>query len=133
MGKYAGIPLEELGVIPDYRHYITENDLLYGDVDLIKAAAKILKAKRSYSISVHVDKNGALVIETNNISRLDVYINNYPYVSKRVTKNGTTRLRNAVGEGRLPRIQIAGYDSRSNLVAKYHSSRWVSIPAASAS
>ena len=133
IGKYAGIPLEELGVIPDHRHYITENDLIYGDVDLMTAAAKILKAKRPYSISVQIDRKRALVIRTRNISRLDVYIDNYPYASKWVAEGGTTTLRNVIREGRLPRIQIAGYDSRSNLVAKYHSSRWVSIPDASAS
>ena len=38
----AGLPLEDLGVIPDARHDITRNDLLTGNKDLINEAARLL-------------------------------------------------------------------------------------------
>ena len=38
----AGLPLEDLGVIPDARHDITRNDLLNGNKDLINEAARLL-------------------------------------------------------------------------------------------
>jgi hypothetical protein len=132
IGKYAGIPLEELGIIPDHRHYITEDDLLYGGVDLIRAAAKILRPKRSHPIAVEVDRNRALIIRTKNISRLDVFIDSRPYAFRQVGDGGMVRLSGAVPEGKLPRLQVAGYDARGRLVAKYHSSRWVAVAGAGA-
>ena len=38
-------PLEELGIAPDYRHYMTKRDLLKRNVDLLTHAANILSTK----------------------------------------------------------------------------------------
>ncbi|UCH97096.1 MAG: peptidase S41, partial [Candidatus Aminicenantes bacterium] len=42
VGKNIGMPLEDLGVVPDHIHYMTKNDLLDKNVDLIEKAASIL-------------------------------------------------------------------------------------------
>jgi len=41
-GKNAGRPLEELGVVPDQRYYMTRDDLLRGNRELIGRAGQIL-------------------------------------------------------------------------------------------
>ena len=38
----VGMPVEDMGVIPDKIHKITRNDLLQGNIDMINTAAKIL-------------------------------------------------------------------------------------------
>jgi hypothetical protein len=45
VGRRAGAPVEDLGVIPDERHDLTRNDVLKGNVDLINRAGKLLAAK----------------------------------------------------------------------------------------
>jgi C-terminal processing protease CtpA/Prc len=44
-GKNAGRPLEELGVVPDRRYYMTRDDLLHDNRDLICYAATKLRIK----------------------------------------------------------------------------------------
>lgn len=45
VGKNIGMPLEDLGVIPDHIHYMTKNDLLNKNADLIEKAASILASE----------------------------------------------------------------------------------------
>ena len=52
MGRNSGRPLEELGIVPDDRHYITKRDLLEQNYDLLRKAAKKLRTKPIYSLSV---------------------------------------------------------------------------------
>jgi hypothetical protein len=42
VGANAGLPLEDLGVLPDEIHQLTRNDLMNGNPDLINEAARIL-------------------------------------------------------------------------------------------
>lgn len=42
VGNHNGLTLEDFGVIPDYIHNMTRNDVLNGNVDLIEKAASIL-------------------------------------------------------------------------------------------
>jgi hypothetical protein len=44
VGKNAGIPLEDLGVVPTHRHEMTRTDLLQGNKDLVAHACRILSA-----------------------------------------------------------------------------------------
>ncbi len=83
VGKHSGRPLEELGIIPDHRHYMTRNDLLGRNRDLIKQAAKLLIKEPVYGISVKLlqnrDQSRTIEVTTKNISRLDIYINDRPF------------------------------------------------------
>jgi C-terminal processing protease CtpA/Prc len=45
VGKNTGMPLEDLGVVPDHIHHMTKNDLLNQNADLIEKAASILAGK----------------------------------------------------------------------------------------
>ena len=42
IGDNAGLPLEDIGVVPDEIHQLTRNDLMNGNSDLIDEAARIL-------------------------------------------------------------------------------------------
>jgi C-terminal processing protease CtpA/Prc len=52
VGRNSGRPLEELGIVPDDRHYMTRQDLLEGNDDLLRKAARKLRNKPVYSLSV---------------------------------------------------------------------------------
>jgi hypothetical protein len=44
VGARSGVPLEDLGVVPDVPHFMTRNDVINHNVDLIAHAAGILNA-----------------------------------------------------------------------------------------
>lgn len=52
VGRNSGRPLEELGIVPDDRHYMTRRDLLDQNYDLLRKAAEKLRSKPIYSLSV---------------------------------------------------------------------------------
>ena len=52
VGPNAGSPLEEFGVAPDVLHYMTKRDLLSDNVDLLSRAARLLRQRPSYRLSV---------------------------------------------------------------------------------
>src|SRR5262249_52409255 len=52
VGIRSGVPLEDLGVVPDERYYMTRADLLEHNVDLIARAAQILAEKRPCPLQV---------------------------------------------------------------------------------
>lgn len=132
IGRHAGRPLEELGIAPDHRHYMTRRDLLKRNDDLIAKAVRLLKPKPVYSLEVKALKqdegrrsvtvNAGSKVEAakreKNIARLDVYINGRPYKSIDA-RNGAARSR-IVLQGR-PRkkaeLRVEAYDSTRRLVA----------------
>lgn len=86
VGRRAGVPVEDLGIRPDERHFMTKNDLLNDNVDLINKAgsmlsalqpAKIFELKTESVSSTHVNA----VADTQGISRLDVYLDDRPILS----------------------------------------------------
>jgi hypothetical protein len=85
-----GTPLEDLGVIPDYVHKMTKRDVLKGNTDLIYHAASFLPGLPVYKISVDVSSNAeklTVKTKTENISRLDVFIDDRPQLSIDVINN----------------------------------------------
>lgn len=87
---HEGMPLEDLGVIPDYKHDMTKEDVLNGNVDLINHAASILAKMPIYKISASVTKSDGKIsvnISTENITRLDVYLDDRPQRSMDIVNN----------------------------------------------
>jgi hypothetical protein len=94
-----GMPLEDLGVIPDASLYVgestdvhkmTKEDLLNDNVDLINHAASILAKMPVYRISLDVSSDAerlTVKTETENISRLDVFVDDRPQLSTDVINN----------------------------------------------
>lgn len=87
---HEGMPLEDLGVVPNYKHDMTKDDVLKDNVDLITHAARILSEMPDYRISADVSRSdGKITVDasTENISRLDVYLDDRPQKSMDVTGN----------------------------------------------
>ncbi|HEX2169713.1 MAG TPA: S41 family peptidase [Nitrososphaera sp.] len=88
-----GTPLEDLGVIPDYVHKMTKDDVLNGNIDLINDAASILAKLPLYTLSVDVISSDTekltVKTETENISRLDVFIDDRPQLSIDIINNSS--------------------------------------------
>ncbi|MBI1297738.1 peptidase S41 [bacterium] len=82
VGKRAGTPVEDLGVIPDHLHELTRNDLLTGNVDLIEHAGELLGSMRQRQLQVSVQTQSAdgvvFNVSTLGIDRLDIYVNERP-------------------------------------------------------
>jgi C-terminal processing protease CtpA/Prc len=137
VGKHAGRPLEELGIIPDERHHMTRRDVLGTNDDLIKRAARILAKKPVYRLSVkHVKKKDevhAIVVtatskveppdSNRNISRLDVYLDGRPHKSVDAKEGSIHNREIALAESRKKntKLLLQAYDGRNNLVAAHKS------------
>jgi hypothetical protein len=78
----AGIPVEDLGVIPDEPYQMTYDDLMHGNRDLIRKACEILADMPSYTLSVRdLSVQGTTIsanLTTRSLSRLDVYLSGRP-------------------------------------------------------
>jgi C-terminal processing protease CtpA/Prc len=102
VGQREGRPLEELGIAPDYRHYMTKDDLMNNNVDLITRAAQLLAGKPSYSLSVRLTRNQGRGLQIaasskvgprqrkKRISHIDIFINGRPH-STLTARNGAVR------------------------------------------
>ena len=93
VGKQNGTLLEDLGVTPNYRHYMTKNDLLNNNIDLINKAVKILADLPVRQLSVDIDSvsNETLTatVSTKNITRLDIYLDKRPQQSLDISADTT--------------------------------------------
>jgi C-terminal processing protease CtpA/Prc len=87
VGTRAGVPLEDLGVAPDERYYMTRADLLEHNVDLITKAAQILKGKLAFPLELSAAGRPPLTklkVTSRNIDRIDIIIDGRPALSKDV-------------------------------------------------
>jgi C-terminal processing protease CtpA/Prc len=87
VGTRSGVPLEDLGVVPDERYYMTRADLLEHNVDLISRAAQILKSKLAFPLELSTAGRPPLTklkVTSRNIDRVDVIVNGRPVLSKDV-------------------------------------------------
>ena len=121
VGRRAGAPVEDLGVIPDERHNLTRNDLLKGNVDLINRAGKLLAAKpvRQFVATVH-DSSPAqakLAFETEGMTRLDVYLGERPIQSLDL-QDGRAAIVVPKKRGPQATLEVRGFDG-TQLVARY--------------
>ncbi|NEP87557.1 MAG: peptidase S41 [Okeania sp. SIO2C2] len=89
VGKQSGTPVEDLGITPDSRHYMSKDDLLEGNVDLINKAGGILSGMpvRQLDVTTTTGSGTTMTIqaETLGLSRLDIYIDGRPVDSIEVT------------------------------------------------
>ena len=94
VGGRSGDPLEDLGVVPDEIHHTTRNDLLNDDEDLIEHAANILAGRIPVrALSAEVTSQGDPIrvsADTENISRLDAYLDGRPRMTLNVQDGSTT-------------------------------------------
>jgi hypothetical protein len=112
VGSRAGVPLEDLGVRPDWDHPLTRNDLLNSNKDLLNRAAEILVALPTYMLTAVVKSvtPDAVAIEacTTNVSRLDPYFDERPWQSVDV-HDGVTALRFPMPPAGANELTLRGY------------------------
>ncbi|HEX2079457.1 MAG TPA: S41 family peptidase, partial [Longimicrobium sp.] len=120
VGRQAGAPLEDLGVVPDRRHFLTRNDLVNDNVDLLNRAGELLaEMKPVRALKVTAQSSSAaqatLLAQTQAISRLDVYVGDRPNQSIDVQASPTTIV---VPRAAAPaKLEIRGFDG-GKLVAR---------------
>ena len=135
VGRNAGRPLEELGIVPDQRHRMTRRDVLGSNDDLIERAARILMKKPVYALSVKPfsrkeGPRGIVVTAVSkielpdskkNISRLDVYLNGRPYKSVDANGGSIHARRITLRKSRREKtdLLLEARDGANNLVAVY--------------
>jgi C-terminal processing protease CtpA/Prc len=86
IGPNTGVLLEDLGVRPDKRHYLTRRDVLERNVDLIEKAAALLSRKPTQLLSAA--RSGRQVrVRCDNVDRIDAYLDDRPLTSKAVRRN----------------------------------------------
>jgi len=92
VGTRSGVPLEELGVKPDVRYYMTRNDVLDHNVDLIAAAAGLLSKQQRHALRLTQGGNPAqIAMAVENLDRVDLLLNGRPMLSLDV-KTGTKKV-----------------------------------------
>jgi hypothetical protein len=109
VGRRAGTPVEDLGVVPDVRHRMTRDDVLGSNQDLIAAAAAQLAGRPAYVLDgrVTVEAGKAAVrITTGNLDRVDMAFDDRWIASIDVTDGTRTRRPTAP----VPAcVRLAGY------------------------
>ena len=119
VGEQSGTPVEDLGIRPDERHFMTKDDLLNGNKDLIDKAAKILKRLPIRRLDIETSRSGSVLsIEatTLGISRLDTYIDGRPVESLDVA-DGTHEF-DVVLPGGAILLELAGFDVHDYVAAR---------------
>ncbi len=124
VGKRAGMPVEDLGVMADERHFMTKNDLLNDNVDLINKAGSLLAARqplRAFAIKPTAVSPTKIDVDTitQGISRLDIYLANRPIRSIDVQENKASF--SIIKPTASPlKLEIQGFDG-TQLVARHRS------------
>jgi Amidohydrolase family/Peptidase family S41 len=111
IGRQAGTPLEDLGVVPDERHALTADDLVNDNVDLLERAATLLRQRpeRRLRATVTLAPAGLRVrLTTLHLDRVDLAVGGRPLGSRDVS-DGTVSytVRAAVPPGAL--VELAGF------------------------
>jgi len=121
VGTRSGTPVEDLGTVPDYLHRITKNDLLNRNEDLIVRAAQLLVGLPMRGLSVVVTPQSGGIIRvsatTKNISRLDIFLNERPVLTRDV-RDGTTTLVLRVSPPGTGRLELRGFDDGQLVAVK---------------
>jgi hypothetical protein len=125
VGRRAGTPVEDLGVIPDERHYMTREDILKGNIDLINKAGSMLAAitpVRGLKIKIQESSPTQVVVvaDTQEITRLDVYLADRPIQSLDVHAEQATFTITKSNSAQVS-LEIKGFDE-AQLVARYRTS-----------
>jgi hypothetical protein len=132
VGLLAGSPLEEFGVAPDELHDMSRRDILDDNVDLLACAARIIRQRPSFTLSVTpVSRRGGRGIVVSaasklpsskagkGISRVDIYVNNRPVRSIDARAGGVPSTQVTIGKagGTRATVEAQAWDHAGRLVA----------------
>ena len=129
IGSRVGRPLEELGITPDHRHYMTKRDLMNRNGDLVRRAARILETKPVYSLAVQPVKGGNRALRITaaskvrpqdnrrRISRVDISVNGRPCKSLTARNGAVLGVTISLGKSQKFDWLVQAFDYDNNLVA----------------
>ena len=92
VGIRSGVPLEDLGVVPDERYFMTRADLLEHNADLIAHAAQILAGQPAFTLALAAAGAAPvskLRITSGHIDRVDLLVDDRPLLSRDVSSSST--------------------------------------------
>lgn len=111
VGKRSGVLVEDLGVVPDKVHSLTQQDVLNGNVDLIHKAGEMLRSMTAYTVTARVPDSGSpkkMEVTTRNVDRLDIYLRSRPQGSLDVT-DGTRSIDLPPSAGGAAILELRGF------------------------
>jgi hypothetical protein len=117
VAERSGVPLEDLGVVPDHLHRMTRDDVLGSNEDLIAAAAALLAARAVRGLSTAasvVDGTLRVRVTCRGLTRLDLVVDGRPALSRDVS-DGEQALDVPVSGG-AHEVELRGFEG-SDVVA----------------
>lgn len=132
VGARAGSPLEEFGVLPDALHLMTRRDVLDDNVDLLARAARLIRQRPSFQLSVKPASRARareIVVSaaskvpsskaSRRIGRLDIYVDGRPVRSIDAEDGTVPPTRVPIARGRRTRsaVEAQAWDSAGRLAA----------------
>jgi hypothetical protein len=110
VGEHSGVPVEDLGVVPDCRHQMTSRDVLEKNADLIEKAGRLLKKMPKQRLTATVELGGRVArLSVKKVARVDVYLDGRPVRSMDVGK-GETEVELPPGAAGV--LELRGYRGR---------------------
>jgi hypothetical protein len=112
VGKNAGTPLEDYGVVPDHHHAQTRADIMNNDADLMTTAAALLakgKARR-FDVSLTTTADEVTVtFDVLGLDRADVVVDGRP--RETVDLGGNPAPVTIPNAGTAKQLRVTGYDA----------------------
>ena len=112
IGKRAGTPVEDLGIVPDILYNMSRRDLLERNADLYERASKILARKRARQFEAVLSRESRqlkIKILTVGISRIDIYVDGKPVLSKDI-RDGSSKLSFEPPPAGTKLVKILGFE-----------------------
>ena len=122
LGERSGVPVEDLGVNPDGLYFMTLDDVLLHNKDLIAHAASILKKMEKQSLDLTaaaVPPVARLEARSRNVDRVDVLVDGRPVLTQDVAAgsgNQTLTLPSPAESGST--ITVNGYRAGTLVVSR---------------
>jgi hypothetical protein len=114
-GASSGTPLEDVGVVPDQRHAMTQRDLMEGNADLIADAIGLLRSQPERALLATVGARSGdsvdLAVTATGIDRVDAWHEGRPLMSADVGATATMTLPVTSG-----RVTLQGFQAGDLLV-----------------
>lgn len=121
VGDRFGQPVEDLGVVPDHVHRLTEHDLTDGNADLMDAAGALLAARPVRMLQAELDGQAGglrtLELTTGGVDSVDVYLDGRP-VATTDTVDGVTELELELPVGAGGELRLEGFDDGRLVAAR---------------
>lgn len=112
VGALDGTPLEDLGVEPDIRHYMTRPDVLRGNRDLFEHAGALLRElpihRLAFEVQTVADGDLRLSVHASNVDRVDVYVDRRPVDSFDIVDIPTVRQTRSPSPGPT-QVELQGF------------------------